>query len=191
MDFSHWEDWLTPSAVPRPRCLHTWSPADQLPEEPSVRRTEQQGDREEHMNEYSISTQKGCEDSDVPAILQILVCLSAVGTASAGPSAHWSLCNLWCSHDGSRAPLTVEETLRDDWVINDREKKQSDDERKNSLPCRAWVCMMWLRCSTAGKLRPLLSSITTTPWSDTWTWRLMLTHKETKKKTKNQGPNVW
>ncbi len=37
------------------------------------------------------------------------------------------------------------------------------------LPCRAWVCMMWLRYSVAGKESPLPSSITSAPWSDTCT----------------------
>lgn len=39
-----------------------------------------------------------------------------------------------------------------------------------ALPCRASVWMMWLRCSVAGKLSPLASSISSTPWSDTYKW---------------------
>lgn len=37
-----------------------------------------------------------------------------------------------------------------------------------ALPCRACVWMMRLRCSVAGKLSPLASSISSTPWSDTY-----------------------
>lgn len=44
-----------------------------------------------------------------------------------------------------------------------------ETKTNKSLPCRAWVCIMWLRYSVAGKLSPLPNSITSTPWSDTCT----------------------